>query len=264
MADSSVTPSAVTHVTDWKFNNSYVERLMDHSALTSAHPDDTLILAGPPRYLQDATVGGEFVGKLLPIGMVQQMQVTYQKPTTPVTAIGSTRQFYVSGKATGGANITRLFVNGRNLLRVLYTNAMQQGIDVSKFDDRAAAGKDSKFFINLDSELYLIPFGLAVIFRDKIHDTLGSFYMELCAITAWSLAVTAGQTMIMENVNLLFDRAMPFDASGWGADFSKVNYNPENAGSSKLYKTIFGTTGVNDLPASTAEGEPVIKHGTLF
>ena len=39
------TPSVVTTPNTWNFQQSHVERLMDHAALTSAHPDDTLILA---------------------------------------------------------------------------------------------------------------------------------------------------------------------------------------------------------------------------
>ena len=33
----------------WRFQDHYVERVMDNAAYTSAHPDDTLVLAGPAR-----------------------------------------------------------------------------------------------------------------------------------------------------------------------------------------------------------------------
>jgi len=245
---AKATPSAVTSATDWKFQNSYIERLMDHAALTAAHPDDTLILAGPPRMVsQSPTPSWE---KMLPIGMVQQMQVTMQKPTVPAMAIGSGRGFYLSGKAQGTASIARLFVNGRNLLRALLSNAVVAGIDVTKFDDKAGANLDAKFFTNLDSELFLIPFGMAVLFRDKIHNDLGAFYLELCMINTWSLAVGAGQNMIMENVNMLFDRAMPITAGGVGAATADniVNYNPQDPGASAIFQAVFQGSGVNDLP----------------
>jgi len=198
--------------TTWKFQRSHIERLMDHAALTSAHPDDTLILAGPARYniaQNEDPSAGDFLSKLLPIGMVQSFNAMLQKPTQPMQAIGSGRTFFVSGKAQGNANISRLFVNGRNLLRVLYTNAKQAGLDVSKFDDRAAVEENSPYFINLDSELYLIPFGLACFFRDKVHSSIGAFYLELCALTSYNVAFNAGQNLILENVTLLFDRASP-------------------------------------------------------
>ena len=197
--------------TTWKFQRSHIERLMDHAALTSAHPDDTLILAGPARYglTPEGGASEDFYAKLLPIGMVQAFNAVLQKPTQPMQAIGSARNFYVSGKAQGNANISRLFVNGRNLLRVLYTNAVQAGLDVSGFDDKAAVKGNNTFFMNLDSELFLIPFGLACFFRDKLHNSIGAFYMELCALNSYNIGLNAGQNLILENVSMLFDRALP-------------------------------------------------------
>jgi hypothetical protein len=197
---------------------------MDHAALTSAHPDDTLILAGPSRYSMSnpPTI---FFEQLLPIGMVQSFNAMMQKPTQPMQAIGSGRNFYVSGKAQGSAQIARLFVNGRNLLRVLYTNAVQAGMDVKNFDDIAAtrtitnsanSGTAHQFFMNLDSELFLIPVGLACFFRDKVHNAIGAFYMELCMINSYNIAFNAGQNMILENVALVFDRALPINMGDSG------------------------------------------------
>jgi hypothetical protein len=255
---ANVTPNAVTNATDWKFQNSYIERLMDHAALTAAHPDDTLILAGPPRFYQQ---GNKITfEEMLPIGMVQQMQVTMQKPTVPAMAIGSGRGFYLSGKAQGTASIARLFVNGRNLLRALMSNAIVAGINVTKFDDIAGAVEDAKFFTNLDSELFLIPFGMAVLFRDKVHNDLGAFYLELCMINTWSIAVGAGQNMIMENVNMLFDRAMPITAAGAGAASAQnQTYYPPNAPEdSLLFQAIFGGRA-EDLPAAVG-GLDVVEN----
>lgn len=239
-------PTVVKDTTSWSFQQSYVERLMDHSALSSAHPDDTLILAGPPRWVsQQAGDDLQIYDKLLPVGMIQTMQVTQQKPTTPMQAIGSGRSFFVSGKAMGNASVARLFVNGRNLLRVLYTNALQSGIDVTLFDDPAAwQHNTSKFYANLDSELFLIPFGIAVFFRDKVHDEIGAFYLELCQINSWAIAVSAGQNMVMENVNMMFDRLVPISTRGSGLTDS-ANYNPQAPSNSTLFQTIFQESNVS-------------------
>jgi len=255
-------PSAVNEASAWSFQNSYIERLMDHAALTAAHPDDTLILAGPPRYYQQAgSVGVTTWDTMLPIGMVQSMQVTQQKPTIPAQAIGSGRGFYLSGKAQGSATIARLFVNGRNLLRALFSNAIVAGIDVTKFDDKAGVATDAKFFTNLDSELFLIPFGMAVLFRDKVHNDLGAFFLELCMVNSWSLAVGAGQNMIMENVSMLFDRCLPITAAGAGAasPANRNNYDPRDPESSLLFKAIFGGQ-VEDLPPGVGELDEVANN----
>lgn len=195
----------------WKFQESYVERVMDNAAYTAAHPDDTLVMAGPARK-HGLKEGG--AASLLPIGMLQAVQFTQTKPTQPMMAIGSGRSFYVSGKAQTQWTIGRLFVNGRNLLRVLYHNAIAGGIDPSQFDDvatdTASAGK--KFFINLDSELFLIPFGLGTVFRDKTHGYCGGFYAELSMITSYAIGWNAGQNLVLENVSGMSDRLLPFGA----------------------------------------------------
>lgn len=211
----------------WKMQDNYVERIMDNAAYTAAHPDDTLVMAGPPRMPLPKTGSGDsstsksLQDQLLAIGHLQTVQFQQQKPTQPVMAIGSGRSFFVSGKAQGQATLGRLFVNGRNLLRVLNHNARFHNLNVQDMDDRAANRYQSQFYINLDSELYLIPFGLGCIFRDKIHDLLGGFYVELTMITSYAIAFSAGQNMILEQSNLVFDRMKPFfetDVMSYGVD----------------------------------------------
>lgn len=196
----------------WQFQESYVERIMDNAAYTAAHPDDTLVLAGPAR--KHALVEGGS-GMLLAIGMLQAVNFTQTKPTQPMMAIGSGRSFYVSGKAQTQWTMGRLFVNGRNLLRVLYHNAMRGGLDPSQFDDQATESDalSKQFFINLDSELFLIPFGLASIFRDKTHGFCGGFYAELSMITSYAIGWNAGQNLVLENVSGMSDRLLPYGSN---------------------------------------------------
>lgn len=195
----------------WKFQESYVERVMDNAAYTAAHPDDTLVMAGPARR-QSLKEGG--AANMLAIGMLQAVSFTQTKPTQPMMAIGSGRSFYVSGKSQTQWSMGRLFVNGRNLLRVLYHNAVAGGIDPSQFDDPASdtSRTGQKFYINLDSELFLVPFGLGTVFLDKTHGYCGGFYAELAAITSYAVGWNAGQNLILENVSGLADRLLPFGA----------------------------------------------------
>lgn len=201
-------------LTTWRFQDHYVERLMDNAAYSAAHPDDTLVLAGPARsdIARVDDVSGRSVSTLLAIGMLQSFQISQQKPTTPVMAIGSGRSFFVSGKAQGQGSIQRLFMNGRNLLRVLHHNAKTQSLRWDAFDDPAALSSNSQFLTNLDSELYLVPFGLASLFRTKLHDPVGGFYAELTLVNSYQIQYAAGQQMIAESVTFLFDRLMPFAA----------------------------------------------------
>lgn len=210
----NATPLGITrNLATWSFQDHYVERVMDNATYTSAHPDDTLVLAGPARVGNVDIAGTALSTKtLLAIGMMQNMQINQVKSTQPVMAIGSGRSFFVSGKAQGNGSIQRLFVNGRNLLRVLYHNARAGSLEVQKFDDPAATKFQDQFYINLDSELYLVPFGLGTIFRTKSHDFVGGMYAELTLIQSYNISIQAGSNMIAEQVSFMFDRLMPFGA----------------------------------------------------
>jgi len=206
-------PLGITrNLESWRFQDQHVERTLDNAAYTSAHPDDTLVLAGPARVdtVDTGNTSGSSIQSLLAIGMLQGAQFSQQKQTMPVQAIGSGRSFFVSGKAQGQGTLTRLFVNGRNLLRVLYHNANTRDLAVEQLDDPAARKASSKFYINLDSELYLVPFGLGCVFRTKAHDFVGCFYSELTMINSYNVGIQAGTNQIAENVTFMYDRLMPF------------------------------------------------------
>lgn len=219
-------PLGITrNLVSWRFQDHYVERVMDNAAYTSAHPDDTLVLAGPARKDQALIEepNGKKFGSLLAIGMMQNLNISQVKSTTPVMAIGSGRSFFVSGKAQGNGSIARLFVNGRNLMRVLYHNAVSRDLPVESFDDPAAVSSASKFYINLDSELYLIPFGLGSIFRTKSHQFVGGFYAELTMIQSYNISIQAGANMIAEQVSFMFDRLVSFASD----DLGTTSYIPK-------------------------------------
>ena len=192
----------------WVFQESHVERMLDNAAYTAAHPDDTLLLAGPCRRANLKDGGAQ---SLLALGMMQSFQMSQTKPTQPMMAIGSGRLFYTSGKAQTSWTMGRILMNGRNLLRALYHSARSAGIDPSRFDDPACSPSGSQqFYLNLDSELYLIPIGLGAVIRDKSHGYVGGGYLELCCINSYSLAIAAGQNMALESVTGLADRILPF------------------------------------------------------
>jgi hypothetical protein len=203
-------------INTWSTQTNNVERLMDNSAYTSAHPDDTLVLAGPPRFSDVDVQEDSGWTSLLPIGMLQTFQISSQKPTQPMQAIGSGRAFFVSGKSMTTWRIGRLLTNGRNLLRVLYHNAVAGEVPVENFDDKVVpdgGSRNTLFFCNLDSELFYVPFGLGVLFKDKTNHALGSFYVELAMISTYTIGFTSGQNMVLEDVGGMCDRLYPFFVS---------------------------------------------------
>jgi hypothetical protein len=209
---------------DWATStNASIERIMDNAAYSSAHPDDTIVLVGPPRLNLNAAEGNGY-GDLAAVGMVQSISVNQSKPFQPMMAIGSSRSFYLGGKAQGSAQIGRLFLNTDNLLKRLYLNNIgvgeangdgnnANGVDPAKLDSANPAGAvgTRNFLINLDSEFFLIPFGMGVIFKNKARQMIGGFYMELMVLPNYTISVQAGQSMILEGVTALFDRLVPLD-----------------------------------------------------
>lgn len=210
-------PSITTGLTDttWNAQDNYVERLMDNAAFSAAHPDDTLVLVGPPRIGTSPTA----VDNLVPVGMLQNFSINQSRPFQPMMAIGSGRQFFLGGKAQGSAQIGRLFINAQSLMRKLYSNFTD--LNPSTFPEQAAASGTQNFVVNLDSEMFLIPFGMGAVIADKSKTVLGAFYLELCVIPTYTIGVAAGQSMILEAVSVLFDRVVPLDFNSQGQ--SKFN-----------------------------------------
>tara|TARA_B100001989_G_C24549165_1_gene473050 strand:+ start:3935 stop:4642 length:708 start_codon:yes stop_codon:yes gene_type:complete len=202
--------NTVDSLNNWNPQNSCIERLTDNAAYTSAHPDDTLVLVGPARYSDVADDGSS----LTPVGMLQGLQVSQQKPVTPLQTIGSGRTYFLSGKTSVSWGCSRLFAKGNNLSRALYSNlANANGNALPDFnieEPAASEGRPNSVF-NLDSELFLVPFGIAVAFRDKSGFSLGAFYLELCMIQSYSMQLASGQNVIMENVQGACDRVFPID-----------------------------------------------------
>ena len=197
----------------WKANDHHVERMLDNGSYDAAHPDDTLILAGPARRNMARTTGGGRTMKAL--GMFQSFSMQTQAPVQAFMAIGSARSFFLRGKSQSSWSVRRVLMNGYNLLRALYHNAVEAGVPLDQFDDPAAPENNpaSQFVINLDSELFYIPFGFGLTMRSKSRTLVGGCYLELCMINAWGAELGAGQAMILESVSGFCDRILPYQAS---------------------------------------------------
>lgn len=198
----------------WNFQKNHVERMLDNSAYDAAHPDDTLLLAGPPRR-SVARSETSSVRSLRALGLFQTFSMQSQAPVQATMAIGSGRSFFLRGKSQSSFSIQRLLVNGMNVLRALYHNAVEAGINVDKFDDPAAPDghPKSQFFVNMDSELFYMPIGIAVLIRTKSHTLVAGCYLELCMLGTWGTQIGAGQSMVVESVSGFCDRILPFAAA---------------------------------------------------
>lgn len=217
-------------ITNWNPQGAHIERFMENAAYTSAHPDDTLILVGPSRFADlgvtpggDAAAVSSAIDNLIALGMVQSMQVSQQRNVTPVQAIGSGRNYFMAGKSLVNFNIARLYAKGNNLQRALYRGVIKdENVNsFNPFEPAASTNADgeAKYALNMDSEMFLIPFGMCMVFRDKSNASLGGFYMESCMIQSYQLSVVSGQNVIMDNVSGMCDRMFPIDIGSQVGNF---------------------------------------------
>ena len=228
-----------TNVGNWNVQDNCVERLTDNIAYTSANPEDALVLVGPPRYSQSQNDSD-----LYPVGLLQSFTFGQQRGLNPMQTIGSGRAYFTTGKSTVQFNIGRLFAKGPNILKALYKNAEKAGgVDLTKFGERPISDGASDFAVNLDSELFLIPFGLQVIFRDKANNSLGSVYLENCMISSYNTTLNVGVNVLMENVVGLADRLFSVKANrtetqgGFPTGANQISGSPS---SETLTKKVFG------------------------
>ncbi len=197
----------------WNFQKHSVERVTDNSAYDAAHPDSTIILAGPAR--RGVILPGRSGPRTLKaIGQLQALSMSSSASVLPSMGLGSGRSFYLRGKSQTQWTMQRTMLNGANLLRALMHNAVEAGVPADQLDEQAAFDSaTSQFFINLDSELYYIPFGIAVVMRSKSRTLIASCYMELAIIATWGISWGAGQNIVAESVSGLADRVLPFQAT---------------------------------------------------
>lgn len=199
-----------------QYKEAFVEHYHDVSQLTLVHPDDCLIVAGPPRLSQ---ASGE--DDMHPIGFINQLQYSETRNVQPMKAIGSRRHVFSATNAPVQGSIGRMMILGRNILNSLYTKAtFGEGINSRNTKFRIGEGDDASWWTNIEEDVFRVPFGLGVIYNSPASmSSQGSYsagadYIEVCTLTSRQSAVQSGQTMIMEQVGFMADRVVPWTAYG--------------------------------------------------
>lgn len=211
------------NINNWDVYNGQVERDTDNAPYSAAHPDDVLFLAGPARRASVVPSATSGVGSLMSLGLIQMANIASSLPVQPSKGLGSSRKFFLIDSAQNQVSVARLVMNQRNLLRALYHSAVEAGIDVGNRQiigyEASYAGRDKQqWWVNLDSPIFRLPIGLAIVLRDRGGSHIGGFYCELAHVTQWSLSIASGQAAIMENVSIICDSILPFgDSSVVGA-----------------------------------------------
>lgn len=197
----------------WDFYKKFVERASFADSVSN--PDATLVLAGPALYEEIGEVSDDVKesDKLTPIGFVTDMTVGDQRPVARLGEIGSMRPRLVIGDSETRGNIRRGLFNGSTLAYALYQNSLKNTSARDKDElydpvlQSGGSGDNAAYYkFGLWSDMFKIPFGLAICIRTTGGDYLASMYLEQVLIESYEKAITRGQAIIFEDMQWVCER----------------------------------------------------------
>ena len=217
----AVIGGTITSLDEWvkSYKETNLESAHIESMATLGTPDECLIVAGPPRL-------NESNGDFQVVGMVNGLQYTESSQVQPLKAIGSRRHIFSKTNLPVQGSIQRLVFIGRNLFRALYGGidiTTGLGVTEAKTHNAKAVGNDSHgqdaaWLHNLEEDIFRVPFGLGLIYScpGSVAPTggnirhIGGEYLECCVLQSRTTSIQSGQAMIMEQVQFMADRVVPF------------------------------------------------------
>ena len=250
----SLRPAATTSFNNWDFHNHHVQEELLGGEFVSA--ETTLIAAGPPRLSDIAPSGDQTIDTqdegdmVFPIGVLENVGMSQSKQLQRIFEIGSSRSYFIPGRTIGSLTLGRVLYHGPSLLKVLYAHYKQSAADPadnfmdSDQDTINVGGVDipnpnktllslpamqaelhrvkyspgfDDLWLNLASDIFNQPTGLAIYFRNQLDMTLGAVYLEECYVQGHQLSISSGSVLLMEGVSLQFDRVRPIRMQLQGA-----------------------------------------------
>lgn len=247
---------------DWSPYSNYVQAGLVDGAYANA--GFTMLAAGPPRianiggaaaFAQAISGTGQAANQIvLPIGIVQNFQLSHTRQFNRIFEIGSERSYFITGRTVGQIGLGRIYYHGASLLRLLYSyyqDLLPPTVVPAMFLNAGAASVSNphnviippgyeNIYLNLASDLFTQPIGLLMYIRDINQDALGAVYFEACYLPNHTWATDAQGVLIQESVAVQFERAVPVAISALTLISSATN---PNAGGSNVSSTFLGLPG---------------------
>lgn len=222
---SSTGINTVTAFSNWDeaYKDGFVEQSHDFSELSLILPDDCLVIAGPPRITnwKDAPEHA--------VGYVQGLTISQTSSVQPLKGLGSRRHIFAKTNQPVSVQINRMIFTGASLLHTLYashkTSYLKQNehFDAGSYGANRAYNAKGNIYTNIEDDLYRVPFGLMVYLNSPAMldtGTSGSYSLliEACTLQSHTMAITAGESFIMEQVSLFADRVVGYKGDSNGSD----------------------------------------------
>jgi len=199
----------------WDWKGTYVSQIsgaeegLERFSQFSATPDTTLLYAGPARFTGlsgDASI-------LTPIGLADQISIQSNPSVARLFEVGSNRSFFTRGKTAYGMSLARMLCDTKSLMAALTQNSYRpQTIPTSP---AGATSPNPDIQMNIDSEIFAVPFGLMLLMKTRGGGTVGegkiltAMYCEYCMLTTHNFSIASSSPVIVEQVSVEFDRVLP-------------------------------------------------------
>lgn len=241
-----------TDFTQWRWSSEHVQTEIVNGEYLSS--ESALILAGPPRLDQVNVNSIEGFGEgaptaddiadttsiLFPVGLLTDFVTAQQRAIQSVFEIGSSRRYLIPEKITSNLRVSRVKFFGPSLLRVLYayyptallngeSGALPTAVDgladslPSVTRGRPGYGNQNNtndlnrnrdLWNNLQSVVFRQPLGLCIYFKASNDEPYGASYLEDCLIGRHTFTMSSDRVMMMEGVDIEFDRVAPIQLQG--------------------------------------------------
>ena len=208
---------------DWDFHNIHVMNGATPGQFINA--ESTLVASGPATISGEGAAAAVVPVDVFPIGLLETFGLQQSRQLQRIFEIGSSRSYFVPGRTIGNITLGRTFYYGPSLLRVLYANyaltlatggalsSLATDADIAaEFVAHSVPGYDN-FLINLASDLFAQPTGMAVYFKDTMNATYGGFYLENNYPQGHQMTVSSGSVLIMEGASMQYEMLVPLDIS---------------------------------------------------
>jgi hypothetical protein len=182
-----------------------------------------------------------FQTEVYPLGLLESFGLQQNKQLQRIFEIGSSRSYFVPGRVIGSVSLGRAFYSGPNLLKALYADYRHAHInakfgaeiikegkgtgvypivdpanalitssvaDEAMYHFRRNPGYDN-YLVDLASDLFSQPTGMAVYFKTYDSRTVGAFYLEECYVQGYQLNISSSNVLIMEGAQIQYDLLTP-------------------------------------------------------
>ena len=213
----------------WLFKDAHVQPDNLQGGQNFVSSESIVLAAGPQKVPADIT-------SCLPIGLLENVTIAQNKELKQLFEIGSRQSYFLPGRTFIQVNLTRVVFNGPSLLKAMNAWTPSGGVNTPAADpwpyasggnpiddipdsdpddgvddsvtqqlitdDGTAYHWDPGYgpvFVNVASDFFNRPFGLALLINDSENDKYGGMYLEQCNIQSHNFSITGQQTVVMEN-----------------------------------------------------------------